>query len=109
MLLRAEPVKRQRNLAPVTAEQSAPDAALREPLVEQSERDEPPQSRVDAAQVPEIGFAPVRRDELRDLAVRRLIRRERLEARYGARSSVRFPETAMPSAQIAASRPKIAV
>src|SRR5688572_3708099 len=56
MLLSAEPLESQRYLAPVTAQQAAP--ALREPLVEQRERDEPPQRRIDAPQIPKIGFAP---------------------------------------------------
>jgi len=42
--------------------------------------DQPPQRRVDAAEVPEIGLTAPRIDELGDLAVRRLVRGERGEA-----------------------------
>src|SRR5690348_15146542 len=80
MLLRAEPLQRERDFAPVAAEEAAANTAL----VEQGERDQPPERRVDAAQVPEIRLAAIRGDKLRDLAVRRLILREGLEARDGS-------------------------
>src|SRR5262245_15883830 len=54
MLLRAEPLQRERDFGSVTAQQTALPPELREPLVDESERDEPPERRVDAAQVPEI-------------------------------------------------------
>src|SRR5690242_7662203 len=51
-----------------------------EPLVEQCERDEPPKRRVDAAQIPEVRLTGVRCDELRYLAIRRLMARKGREA-----------------------------
>src|SRR5690348_4260529 len=81
MLLGAEPLQRERNFAPITAKQSAANSALRQAFVEQSERDQPPERRVDTAEIPEIRLAALRRDEFRDLAIRRLILRQRLEPR----------------------------
>src|SRR6187401_55996 len=63
----------------MTVQQASATAALGEPLIEQRERDEPPERRVDAAQVPEIRLPALGGDELWDLAVRCLIARERLE------------------------------
>ena len=46
--------------------------------------DQPPQRRVDAAEVPEVGVAAFGVDVLRDLAVGRLLRGQRVEAGDGA-------------------------
>ena len=47
-------------------------------------RDQPPQGRIDAAEVPEVGVAAFGVDILRDLAIGRLLRDQRLEARHRA-------------------------
>ena len=58
--------------------------------VDAVERDQPPQRRVDAAEIPEVRLAPAHVDELRHLPVGRLMRRERLES--GRRCVARAPD-----------------
>src|SRR5690349_7001072 len=79
MLLREEPLERETDLLRITALQAA-RARMR---VEKGERDQPPQRRIDTAEIPEVRFTGRRVDELRDLAVRRLMRGERGETGDG--------------------------
>ncbi len=51
--------------------------------VEEVAGQQPPERGIDAAQVPEIGFAGARLDELRDLAVRGLMGGQGVESRSG--------------------------
>src|SRR5690606_38372962 len=76
MFLREQPAERPLDARP----QAASEAWMRAEPVETIDRDEPPQRRVDAADVPEIGFARRGIDELRDLPVRSLMLAERLDA-----------------------------
>ena len=56
-------------------------------LIEECDGDQPPQRRVDAAEVPEVGLAPARIDEFRDLAIGGLVPGERMKPVTAARSS----------------------
>ncbi len=73
VLLRQQPLQR------------APDVRLpalvrdRTPAAQMVDRDQPPQRRIDAAQVPEVRVPAFGIDVLRDLAIRRLRLRERVE------------------------------
>ena len=52
-------------------------------MIEKRESQQPPERRVDAAEVPEIDFMLVHVDELRNLAVRRLMPGKRPERGCG--------------------------
>ena len=47
--------------------------------VQNAERNQPPQRRIDAAQIPEVGLLLLEVDELGDLSVGRLMHRERVK------------------------------
>ena len=77
--------------------------------IEPGDRDQPPQRRVDAAEIPEVGLVAIDVDELGDLPVARLVTGERHASPFAAsRASVASPLSAMPIAQTAASRPNTA-
>ena len=79
MLLAGEPLDRARDLrGPAFGE---PSVGMQP--VEEGDAREPPERGVDAAEIPEVGLGAAGVDELRDLAVRRLMRRERREAGRG--------------------------
>ena len=73
--------------------------------VPRPERDgcEPPEGRVDAPEVPEVGLPAFRGDEIRDLPVLRLVAREEFQPGHRAFPERRSPETAIPIAEIDAS------
>src|SRR5690606_38993737 len=76
MLLREQPAERPLDVGA----QAASEPRMRAEPVETVDRDEPPQRRVDAADVPEIRLARHGVDELRYLPVRRLMLGERIDA-----------------------------
>jgi hypothetical protein len=71
--------------------------------------DQPPQGRVDAAEIPEVGVVPLRIDVLRDLAVVGLLGAKGVQARDGAVFKRVDAAAAHRSTQMAASRPKTRV
>ena len=77
MLLGEEPLQRQPNAARATR------AGRRRAALEEIEREQPPERRVDAAEIPEVGFARPLLDELRDLAIGCLMLAQCLEAGRG--------------------------
>src|SRR6185437_9942453 len=77
MLLGEEPLQGQLDAA------RAGLAGGRREALEEVAREQPPERRVDAAEIPEVGFARALLDELRDLAVGRLMLAQGLETGRG--------------------------
>ena len=75
MLLRGEPRER----APDLAGEPPPQARSAPLAIDEVEADQPPQRRIDAAEVPEVGLLSREVHELRNLAVGRLVAGQRLE------------------------------
>ena len=79
MLLGLQPAQRAPDGPCMAAAQSRRSA----PCIQQGDRNQPPECRVDAAQIPEVRLSPSYVDELRHLTVGSLICRQRDEAASG--------------------------
>ncbi len=79
MLLRQQPLNRQLDTLGILPPQPAGTAAP----IQECQRNQPPQSRIDAPQIPEIRFLPLQVNEFRNLSVRRLVFRQSVQTRRG--------------------------
>src|SRR5258708_8694403 len=79
MLLCQQPLNRELDALRILPTQPAGTAAP----IEKGERNQPPQCRIDAPQIPEIRLLPLHVHELRNLSVRRLVFRQGVQTGSG--------------------------
>ena len=100
MLLASKPVQSRSNFGIELGSQ----IRARYDLVDEAQSDQPPQRRIDAADIPEVCLVALGIDEIRNLPIPSLMFRDREQPARSTAASSASPDTAMPMPQMAASR-----